>query len=108
MSQNPLLKAFSFFSEMHRGAAASWEAVGSLHVPGKAGMLVLSPPSHLESCKRQDLKFNPCRLQGTSPSCEASEPPGPLVNICSHLAPSWVKPAGSPASAALTADVISL
>lgn len=35
---------------------------------------VLSPPSHLESCKRQDLKFSTYRNRGTSPSWEASEP----------------------------------
>lgn len=88
-----LLKGFSFITEMHRGAAASWEPVGSLHDPGQAGTPVLSPPSHLESRKRQDLKFNTCRNWGTSPLHKASEPPGPLVNVCSHRAPSWVKPA---------------
>lgn len=46
---------------------------------------MLSPPSHPESPKGQDLKFKLWWNRGTSPSCEASEPPpAPPAKVCSH------------------------
>lgn len=47
-----------------------WELVGSLNVPNQVDTPVLSPPSHLESCKRKDLKFNTCSNGGTRSLCD--------------------------------------
>lgn len=71
---------------MLRGAAASWEPVGSLHIPGQAGTAVPSPPSHLQRVLQEARsEVHHLQNQGLSPSHGASEPPDPPAKVCSLL-----------------------